>query len=395
MASVSPPERHTTSVSDSHSQAAVLFTAFEPSGDAHAAPIIRALLQHQPTLRVYAMGGPKMQAAGAKIIRRTADDGAMGLNAIAKARVVRQHIKAAEQWSREHAVEVHVPVDSPAANFPICKFMKRRGVKVIHLVAPQVWAWGPWRIRKLRRLTDMLLCLLPFEEQWFQDRAVPARFIGHPTINRPLDPAKLGQEHETFPPGSPRIALFPGSRTGEVIANFDLLIEVYAALANDRPDCTGIIVAANDDLAAIIHKQLSRTGVELHVVTAVSDAAVQWCDLALTVSGTMSLDIARQHKPMVGVYKTGIISWLGAKIMLQIPHRLLPNIIAGREICPEFVPHVGSSQPIVQAADHLLRDTSAYQAQQAALQEIIELYDGKTPADEAAMLILQAITQGK
>jgi len=172
---------------DATTQGTVLVTAFEPSGDAHAAPVIAEIRRRAPQVQVVAWGGPKMEAAGATIIERSADDGAMGLSALSRVGAVRAHQAAIARWASAHRVNVHVPVDSPAANFPVALRMKARGVRVCHLVAPQLWAWAPWRLGKLRRCTDGVLCLLPFEEAWFRSRGVPARFIGHPVLNRPVD----------------------------------------------------------------------------------------------------------------------------------------------------------------------------------------------------------------
>jgi lipid-A-disaccharide synthase len=111
----------------------------------------------------------------------------MGIPGLGK---VLEHLKinrAVKRWLQTHPVALHVPVDSPAANFPICKIAKKSGARVVHLVAPQVWAWAEWRVNKLRRLTDLVLCLLPFEEQWFAMRGVKARFVGHPLFDEPLD----------------------------------------------------------------------------------------------------------------------------------------------------------------------------------------------------------------
>ena len=153
----------------------VLFTAFEPSGDAHAAPVVKALRGLAPDLFVAAWGGPKLHEAGATVIERSADDGAMGLSALSRMGAVRRHAAAIDRWRSQHRVTVHVPVDSPAANFPIARRFKRSGVRVCHLVAPQLWAWGAWRLNKLRRCTDCVLCLLPFEEKWFRDRQISAK----------------------------------------------------------------------------------------------------------------------------------------------------------------------------------------------------------------------------
>ena len=198
------------------SKPSILFTAFEPSGDAHAAPVIRELLRAAPNLTVYAWGGPRMREAGATIVEESAVDGTMGVGALGRIAAVRKQIKQIDRWAGQYRVLAHVAVDSPAANFPICKSMRRSGARVIHLVAPQIWAWAGWRIRKLRRVTDLVLCLLPFEEQWFRDRDVPARFIGHPVINRQVDEDAIHERMHGLPQGAPRVALFPGSRSHEV-----------------------------------------------------------------------------------------------------------------------------------------------------------------------------------
>lgn len=112
-------------------QASVLFTAFEPSGDAHAAPVIAELLRRAPQLRIYAWGGPKMEKAGATLLGRTADDGAMGLGSLRRVLAVRREIKRIKQWIREYRVLAHVAVDSPAANFPICKAVQKTGARII------------------------------------------------------------------------------------------------------------------------------------------------------------------------------------------------------------------------------------------------------------------------
>ena len=124
---------------------AILFTAFEPSGDAHAAPVIRELRRVAPKLQIYAWGGPLMQQAGAKLVQETVEAGAMGLGGLKRALEISRERKRIKEWASHHRVLAHVPVDSPAANFPIVKVMRKTGAKIIHLVAPQLWAWGGWQ----------------------------------------------------------------------------------------------------------------------------------------------------------------------------------------------------------------------------------------------------------
>lgn len=371
--------------------ATILFTAFEPSGDAHAATVIEELRHRLPGVRIFAWGGPKMQAAGATIIQNTCGDAAMGLNALKKIGAVRKEVGAIKRWSKIHRVVLHVAVDSPAANFPICKIMKKRGAKIVHLVAPQLWAWGAWRVKKLRRLTDQVLCLLPFEEQWFNDRNIPAKFIGHPRVNRNIDEATIREKMQGLPTGAPRLAILPGSRPHEVRANIRLLVNVYTELHGRHHGASGVIVAASPELADIVKRKIPMFPTGLHLLTADVEPVIAWCHVALAVSGTVTLDIARFKKPMVGVYKTGIFEWVMAKILIRTKYRLLPNLIARREVAPEFVPYVGGAMPIVKAASVYLQDSKKAAVQAEHLARILTQFAHKKPAIEAARAILELL----
>jgi len=376
-------------------QGSVLFTAFEPSGDAHAAPVIAELRRVAPEVPVIAWGGPRMKEAGATVVERSADDGAMGLRAASRVKAVRAHQAAIERWCAQHRVAVHVPVDSPAANFAVAKRMKARGTRVCHLVAPQVWAWGPWRIGKLRRCTDCVLCLLPFEEKWFRERQVPALFIGHPVINRAMDGASVAERAAELPPGDPKILLLPGSRSSEVDRNLPLLLATLSNLQARFRKATAVLVAANEDLRARVRERIrGPLPSGLYLVAGELDAAITWCDLAICVSGTVSLDLTRHAKPMVGVYKVSPVSAIGARALLTTPHRLLPNILAGEQIVPEFVPHMGGAEPVSRAAESLLTDQKRMRAAADALRRVLAPYRGHDPAREAAAAILTVARGG-
>ncbi|MBL4698577.1 MAG: hypothetical protein JKX70_07070, partial [Phycisphaerales bacterium] len=235
-------------------QPAVLFTAFEPSGDDHAAAVICALRELSPDIKIYAWGGRKMQAAGAEVIEITGDNAVIGLPGLAKIKEHQRINATIEKWLDEHKVRVHIPVDSPAANFPVCKLTKARGVRVVHMVAPQLWAWAPWRIRKLRRLTDHVMCVLPFEEKWFKSRGVDATFIGHQLYDEPLDVQALDKQIESWERGEQNIALMPGSRPGEMRKNFPLLLGAYIKLANEHPQMRGLVAATRQEIEPALRK---------------------------------------------------------------------------------------------------------------------------------------------
>ncbi|MBX3366837.1 MAG: hypothetical protein KF912_05925 [Phycisphaeraceae bacterium] len=376
---------------------AILFTAFEPSGDDHASAVIARLRRTRPDISIHAWGGPKMAEAGATIVERTGDDAVMGMPGIKKIKEHRGINRRIAAWLESNPVAVHVPVDSPAANFPICRIAKRRGIRVVHLVAPQVWAWGSWRINKLRKLTDHVLCLLPFEEPWFNERSVRATFIGHPLFDHVLDPDSLDTEAAALGQTHPRIAIMPGSRPGEIQRNFPILHEAFRRLKADHPQLIGCVAATTPRVEQTLRSMAADLGgwpAGLEMLSGRTDAIVRWCDLALVVSGTVTLQIAKQCRPMVIVYKSGLFDralyTIARDVLFTTDHFTLPNLIAGREIVPELVPHFGDAEPIVRHASDLLESPDLASLQRSELQRVVEQFASRDASSKAAELIADA-----
>jgi lipid-A-disaccharide synthase len=371
----------------------ILFTAFEPSGDDHASAVIAALKASFPQAPVYAWGGPKMERAGAVLVERTGHDAVVGMPGLQK---IREHGRINERvqtWMRQHRPSVHVPVDSPAANFPICKMAKEMDIKVVHLVAPQIWAWGRWRIGKLRRRTDMVLCLLPFEERFFHKRSVRARFVGHPLFDEAPRDAELDLKAARYPAGSPKLALMPGSRPAELEKSFPLLLEAFRALKKRYPGAVGVIAATTPAVEAQLRQRAQSLGgwpEGLHMASGETDGIIRWCDLALVKSGTITLQIARQIRPMVAFYKSNPLPYyLVGKWVVSTKYFTLPNVLAHREIVPEFVPHFGGHEPIVEAAARLLDQPERAEEQREELRRIVDLFKGRNAASAAAEAIAE------
>jgi lipid-A-disaccharide synthase len=329
-----------------------------------------------------------MEAAGARMLGRTADDGVMGLAGATKVFEVRALHNRVVDWARRNPVAVHVPVDSPSANFPLCARLKPMGARIANLVAPQLWAWAPWRIRKVRRISDVLMCLLPFEEEWFRSRGVTAKFVGHPVLHTPLDMTRLREQASHLPGGVPRILILPGSRSGEVRRNARLLADAFGLIRGRIASASGLVVASSESNAKLVLETLGgQLPVGVQMVTEGIDQGVAWCDLALAVSGTVSLDCARQAKPVVGVYRTSSLEVAGARLLLRAPNRLLPNIIAGRRIVPEFVPYAGNAEPIAAAALELLSNGVRMQRTREDLKGVAASFAGRDPARICAEIV--------
>lgn len=355
---------------------AVLFTAFEPSGDEHASIVIAELKRRRPEMRIVAWGGPKMAAAGAEIIERTTDSAVIGMPGLSR---IRQHLKVMariDRWMKKHPTALHIPVDSPGANDPICDISRKRGIRVVHLVAPQIWAWGRWRIRKLRRRTDLLLCLFDFEVRFFEKRGVAAKYIGHPFFDVPLDVEALDAQLAGFPRGTPKVAIFPGSRPEELAKHFPLVMGAFRELTRRWGDMAGVVAAANPEAERTLREMSGKLEEgwpsNARIVTGSTNAVVRWCDLALVKSGTVTLQVARQAKPMVVFYrKGGPLFYFFVRLILATKQISLPNILAHRRVIPELVPYFGGPEAIVREADALLRNPEALERQRSDLRQVM------------------------
>lgn len=375
----------------------ILFTAFEPSGDEHASVVIAELLRRRPTLEVFAWGGARMERAGATVVERTGDDAIMGLPGPAKIREHQRINERIRRWLEAHPVALHVPVDSPSANFPICAMAKKRGIAVVHLVAPQIWAWGPWRIKKLRALTDLVLCVLPFEEGWFTTKGVPARFIGHPLFDHPLVEAELDAQVEGFPGGSPRIAIMPGSRPGELRESFPVMLTAYRRIKAAYAGACAVVAATNERT----REGLARAAAEhgglppgMMIASARTDAIARWCDAAIVVSGTVTLQVARHGRPMVVFYRLGRLpAFIFPRFLMTAKFFALPNLVAGEQIVPERFLSSADPTPILEPLLELLSSPERLEAQRRNLADVTGRFRGMVASQEAATAILRKLDE--
>jgi lipid-A-disaccharide synthase len=377
------------------SKQGLLFTAFEPSGDDHASVVIAELRRRNPDVPIYAWGGRGMEAAGAIVVERTGEDAVMGVPGLAKIIEHRRINKRIGRWMAENPIALHIPVDSPAANFPICALAKRHGIKVMHLVAPQLWAWGPWRIRKLRRLTSCVLCLLPFEEEWFLSRGVKARFIGHPLFDEPLDEAALDERaREVGLDGEPKIAIMPGSRPGE-LASFPILLDMFRRLRHDFPDTVGLVAATRPEVADRLREVAGAHGgwpEGLDIASGETDAVIRWCDYAVVVSGTVTLQVARQRKPMITFYRPNRLMYhLLARWLVSTRFYTLPNLIANKKIVPELIPHFGDGEELALQVIRLMRRPGYAEDQSEELGKVVERFSGLQAGVAAADAIEESL----
>ena len=388
----------------------LFFSVFEHSGDVLAASVAREVRRREPDRRMYGFGGPLMQRAGVTLLEDTIDHAVMLGGAAGQAMVHRRRLGRLRQWLADHPLSALVATDSPAANWSVCRTVRRSqpDARVVHLVAPQLWAWGAWRIGKLRRLTDCVLCLLPFEVDWLESRGVPAMFVGHPLFHSDDLPVDEGVDDSSGEHGplrrsdedGPRLALLPGSRTGEVSANWPTMFKAYLQLKDEHPDLLACVAASDARRAALLEKMLPGGVLPqgMKMLTGNASAVLDWADAALVVSGTATLHAASRHTPMVVVYRINRASWhLLGRWLVRTRTFSLPNLLGdwlklGR-VVPEFVPHHGAVDPIVGALRPLLHDSEPRRRQLAAFQAIADRFTPHRFAESCADALLRVIDE--
>lgn len=381
----------------------ILFTAFEPSGDHIASALIAELRRRDPDRPVYALGGPEMRGAGAELIEATTDKAVMLAGAAAQARQHWLRLGRLKRWlaeNRGHRIEALVPTDSPAANWSICSLIRKQqpDARIVHLVAPQLWAWAPWRVRKLRWLTDHVMCLLPFEPDWFAERGVSASFVGHPLYDRiaaEKSPPAAGLPATT----GPKLALLPGSRRSEIKRNWPTMLGAYRRLHASHRGLSAV-VAASDKARAHQIELMSPMGVlprGMHMSIADADAVLNWADAALVVSGTATLHAAAHGTPMVVFYNLKPYEWhLVGRWFVTTRTLSLPNLIGesmglGR-VVPELMPHFGDADALTRAIAPLLQEGAARRKQHHAFAAIRAEFTRLRFERAAADTLLNAIS---
>jgi lipid-A-disaccharide synthase len=345
-------------MADQNQKQVIFISAAEPSADRHCASLIRIMRQANRHLEFIGVGGPKMAEAGCTLIENTVDRAAMVYNAFAHVSHYYKLIKKIARFLAANKPKLVIVCDSPAFNFHIAKAAKKSGIKTLFYVAPQLWAWAPWRISKLRKCCDKLCCILPFEQEWFTSRGVSAEFIGNPLLDDVThsDLNRAKRDYRSFNPSNVKIAIVPGSRAAEVGTLWKPMQQIAIALRKKYPHATFTTVAVDEKTkSALDSTRLMgfRTDYSIDSVYQTTRNS----DFTLVASGSATLQVASAGCPMIIMYQTSPAMWhLIGRWLITTKYLSLVNILAGKELVPEYMPYFRSIEPIIETIYHLLED---------------------------------------
>jgi len=349
----------------------------------------------RPDLRLAGLGGPLMARAGVRIVADTVSHAGMGfVNTISHlGEWTGAFRQAVAEFNRE-TPDVFVPIDNPGFNLRLARLARRRGIPVCYYVSPQVWAWLPGRIRRIARLVTRMMVLLPFEKPLYDELGVDCHYVGHPVLDY-QSATPIDEEFVTAlgGPDGPAVGLLPGSRSQEVLHTFPIICDAACRIRERRPETVFHVAAASRDDIPEIRAALRQRGLDAQVHMGRTADIMKGSRLCLTVSGTATLETAYYRTAMVVVYRTSRWARLPARYLLRVPHICLVNIIAGREVVPEFLKFDDDAAPVAEAAMRLLADDRAREQCRAGLDEVMRALGPSGSCARAAAAVLDCMEQ--
>ena len=371
----------------------VFISACEHSAETHCANLIAAVKRRSPTaIEWVGLGGDKMAAAGCRLLANPVQRAAMIYNVLGQLGYYRRLIQQAKDYLAAHPVDLVVVCDSPAFNFHIAKAARRRGIPVLFYVAPQLWAWAPWRIGKLRRSCSRLACILPFEQDWFRSRGVDAAFVCNPLFDDLTEPVSANAKtYADYRVDAPRIALLPGSRDAEIRTLWPAMLDIAAALKAKHPQAMFFSCAADADKLAMMRQMAVNAPAIDYTMSRVYETA-KACDFTLVASGSATLQVAAAGCPMAILYQSNKWMWrLVGQWLIRIRHLSLVNILAQRELVPEYMPYFDSTAPIVQTCDEWLNVPAKLAQTSRSLTDLVAPLTASKASDNTAKIVLEML----
>lgn len=369
--------------------------AGESSGDQLGAALIRALRDRAPRLDCFGVAGPKMQAEGCEVWASAHELAVMGLTEPLRhlPRLIRLRRALSRRLTAERP-DVFVGIDAPAFNLGLARGLKRAGLTTVQYVSPQVWAWRQGRVRRIAEAYDLVLCLLPFEAEFYERRGVRALFVGHPLADQiPLDVDQaLARRELGIEEGVTVVALLPGSRLGEV-ERLGLDFVGAARWIAERRAARFIAPMASAETRRVFERQMLKLGWhEARVLDGQAQRALIASDAALVASGTATLEAMLCKRPMVAAYRFSRLTAFTIRRLglVKVPYFSQPNLLAGRRLVPELLQEEVTPESLGAALLGELDDAGRRAELRAEFRQIHErLRMGG--ADRAARAILELV----
>ena len=374
----------------------IFLSAGEPSGDLHAANLARSLRKIRPDVEIVGFGGDHLRSAGATLLYPLTDLAVMWFGRVLlKLPKFFQLADQADAYFRDHTPDAVVLIDYPGFHWALAKRAKARGVPVIYYVPPQIWAWAGWRVEKVRKWVDHVLCSLPFEPKWYHERGISgATFVGHPYFDelaeRSIDRAFIQAENAR--PG-PVIALLPGSRTQELRRNLPMMLRAAEKVAAGLPGVRFAVSCLHDKHAAMARELAAASGVasSIEVHSGRTAELIKTADCAWAVSGSVGLELMNEALPTVVLYAIKPFDLWVARHFIKSKYISLVNLLADAEVMPEYLTDGDASADLAGHALRWLTDPSARDESSRRLADLRDRVAFPGASERAASRVVEIV----
>jgi len=374
----------------------ILISAGEASGEMYGAQLIEALHRLEPSLEFFGVGGERMRAAGCDTVVDAKDLSVVGITEILShlPRIWGLFHQLIDEADRRRP-DLAIVIDSPAFNWRVARQMKKRGVPVVYYVCPQFWAWRQGRVRLLRKYVDKALVIFPFEEKFYRDRGVDAKFVGHPLAEVPRPTVTRGRyaAENGLVASKSWVALMPGSRVKEVRMNLPAMLQAADLLGNEYEFVLPVAATIPTGLIQELLKE-DRGTVAVHLVPEALPALAH-SRAGIIASGTATVEAAMMETPFVMVYRVTPLTYLLGRSTVKVPHFAMVNLIAGEGVVPELVQRDFTPERVAAEVSKIVPDGEPREKLVGGLRSVRGLLRGQReeahPAERAAQAVVEVL----
>lgn len=359
----------------------------EASGDLYGGRLAAELISRIPGIKIAGMGGTHLKDAGTELLYDYGHVAVVGVfEVFSKLRHLRKALVNIKKWIRSEKPDFAVLIDFPDFNFRLARFLKKERIKTFYFISPQIWAWRKNRIHFLRDHVDLMICILPFEQQLYTSAGIPVQYTGHPLVEIVREEVRAQPDFNRTE--TPLLGIMPGSREIEMRRHLPVLLETVRRI-NSNLKIDAILIWPP---SLPIQGHSIPTG-----VTPVKEnryAAMKACDLMIVASGTSTLECAILEVPEMIVYRVSALSWQLGKILVRVPYYGLVNWIAGEGLIPEYIQHRMDPELLARDALRLLQSKEQRESMKKQLHEIVEKLGPPGAISRAVDSILSNVQTG-
>ncbi len=372
----------------------IMIVAGEASGDLHGGNLVRAIRRIDPAIRFYGVGGRNLKEAGVELQADSADMAVVGLTeVVSKLGMILKVMSQLKASMKKDKPDLVILIDYPDFNLPLAKAAKKYGIKVFYYISPQVWAWRKGRIGQIKKTVDKIAVILPFEASLYNEAGINAEFVGHPLLDvvgtkysRKEAMLKFGLKE-----GVVTVGILPGSRQSEVTRLLPVMLKAAEIIEKKLKPVQFVLPIADTLDIAFVSQIISQYPIRVEVIRDEVYDVIASADIAMVASGTATLETALMGTPMVIIYKVSAPSYYVGKMVINVDHIGLVNIIAGKTVVPELIQDEASPEKIAAMVMDIITDRKRMTDIKTELSKIRDMLGSPGAAERTARLAFEML----